>query len=217
MLAQTPNPRPSPPLPALPLSDVSLGPVVMADDPCEAAFGSAHPTGPRKYYRARYYDPKIGRFIREDPIRQQNGNLYPYVNNNPTGYIDPRGDEPISAVLGGGLLLGGTAPAWVPAAAVVITGAAMIKMSWDIGEYAADRLFPPPGLPPTTVMPPMPPVPPFPLNPPAPPPVCEAKKPGCQCVCFRPGMMGPPMGRVSSSAACSAICTSNGWSGSSCR
>jgi RHS repeat-associated protein len=40
----------------------------MADDPCEAAFSGATPTGPRKYYRARYYDPKIGRFLSEDPI-----------------------------------------------------------------------------------------------------------------------------------------------------
>ena len=68
MLAPTPNSRPSPPpLPAALLA-AELGPVVMADDPCEAAFGSATPTGPRKYYRARYYDPKIGRFLSEDPL-----------------------------------------------------------------------------------------------------------------------------------------------------
>jgi hypothetical protein len=30
-----------------------LGPAVMADDPCEAAFGSVDPPGARKYYRAR--------------------------------------------------------------------------------------------------------------------------------------------------------------------
>ncbi len=53
--------RPSPLPSALLLAEP--GPVVMADDPCEAAFAGATPTGPRKYYRARYYDPKIGRFI----------------------------------------------------------------------------------------------------------------------------------------------------------
>jgi RHS repeat-associated protein len=92
MLAQAPNSRPSP-LPALPLSDVSLGPVVMADDPCEAAFSGADPTGPRNYYRARYYDPKIGRFISEDPIGFDGGdvNLYAYVWNNPTNFVDPEG------------------------------------------------------------------------------------------------------------------------------
>jgi hypothetical protein len=33
--------------------------VVIADDPCEAAFSGEDPTGPRIYYRARYYDPKV--------------------------------------------------------------------------------------------------------------------------------------------------------------
>jgi hypothetical protein len=80
------------PLDGLPLSDVPLGPVVMADDPCEAAFGSAGPTGPRKYYRARYYDPKLGRFISEDPIGFEAGeNFYAYVANNPVLWIDPEG------------------------------------------------------------------------------------------------------------------------------
>jgi len=62
--------RRSPPLPS---SEVSLGPVVMADDPCEAAFGGADPPGARKYYRTRYYDPRIGRFASEDPIGYSGG------------------------------------------------------------------------------------------------------------------------------------------------
>jgi RHS repeat-associated protein len=81
MLAPLPN---SPPLP------------LVADDLCEAAFGGADPTGPRKYYRARYYDPRIGRFISEDPVaveardaRELNG--YAYVANAPTTYSDPMG------------------------------------------------------------------------------------------------------------------------------
>ena len=44
------------------------------------------------YYRARYYDPKIGRFISEDPIGLAGGiNLLQYVSNNPTGRVDPFG------------------------------------------------------------------------------------------------------------------------------
>jgi RHS repeat-associated protein len=44
------------------------------------------------YYRARYYDPKIGRFISEDPIGLRGGlNRYRYVNNRPTRFTDPLG------------------------------------------------------------------------------------------------------------------------------
>jgi RHS repeat-associated protein len=36
------------------------------------------------YYRARYYDPKIGRFVSQDPIGFLGGNnFYAYVENNP--------------------------------------------------------------------------------------------------------------------------------------
>lgn len=45
------------------------------------------------YYRARYYDPIIGRFISEDPSGFSDGvNLYAYVGNSPTGLVDPRGE-----------------------------------------------------------------------------------------------------------------------------
>ena len=44
------------------------------------------------YYRARYYDPKAGRFISEDPIGFAGGlNLATYVGNNPAGFVDPFG------------------------------------------------------------------------------------------------------------------------------
>ena len=44
------------------------------------------------YYRARYYDPKVGRFISEDPIGFAGGaNFYQYVRNNPVVYSDPLG------------------------------------------------------------------------------------------------------------------------------
>ncbi len=44
------------------------------------------------YYRARYYDPQVGRFIMEDPIGQAGGiNLYVYVFNGPTKFTDPSG------------------------------------------------------------------------------------------------------------------------------
>ncbi|MFH1154915.1 MAG: RHS repeat-associated core domain-containing protein [Pseudomonadota bacterium] len=48
--------------------------------------------------RARYYDPEVGRFISEDPIGFDGGdvNLYAYVLNNPVNRTDPWGLEPDS-------------------------------------------------------------------------------------------------------------------------
>jgi RHS repeat-associated protein len=45
------------------------------------------------YYRARYYDAAVGRFISEDPISFKAGdaNLSRYVTNNPTNHTDPSG------------------------------------------------------------------------------------------------------------------------------
>jgi RHS repeat-associated protein len=46
------------------------------------------------YYRARYYDAAIGRFISEDPMGFGAGdsNLYRYVGNSPTNFTDPTGN-----------------------------------------------------------------------------------------------------------------------------
>jgi RHS repeat-associated protein len=44
------------------------------------------------YYRARYYDSRIGRFLSEDALRFVTGsNFYPYTNNNPANLTDPLG------------------------------------------------------------------------------------------------------------------------------
>ena len=46
------------------------------------------------YYRARYYDPGLGRFISSDPIGLLGGiNSHSYVDNKPTKRIDPLGLE----------------------------------------------------------------------------------------------------------------------------
>ena len=48
-----------------------------------------------RYYRARYYEPGIGRFISEDPLGFSAGiNFYEYVFNAPTNLIDPSGLDP---------------------------------------------------------------------------------------------------------------------------
>ena len=44
------------------------------------------------YYRARYYSPKIGRFLQADPIGYEDAvNLYIYVRSSPLKWIDPHG------------------------------------------------------------------------------------------------------------------------------
>lgn len=45
------------------------------------------------FYRARYYNPTLQRFISEDPIGFSGGdvNLYAYTGNSPTNFVDPSG------------------------------------------------------------------------------------------------------------------------------
>jgi RHS repeat-associated protein len=66
------------------------------------------------YYRARYYDSSVGRFISEDPVGFAAGdtNLYRYVGNNSTNYTDPSGNLaflPILGILAVGALFAGAA------------------------------------------------------------------------------------------------------------
>lgn len=48
------------------------------------------------FYRARYYDPVLKRFISEDPAGLRAGlNKYRYVDNAPVNLTDPDGELPI--------------------------------------------------------------------------------------------------------------------------
>jgi len=64
------------------------------------------------FYRARYYDPKVGRFVTKDPISFAGGdvNLYAYVGNNPVTGIDPSGMMSEPLVIGWGIALAEPTP-----------------------------------------------------------------------------------------------------------
>jgi RHS repeat-associated protein len=80
------------------------------------------------YYRARYYDPQLGRFISEDPVRFGGGsvNFYAYAHDDPVDNYDPTGmktDVVVWAPVGWGessqghvsVVINGTSYSWGPA------------------------------------------------------------------------------------------------------
>jgi len=71
------------------------------------------------YYRNRWYDPSVGRFITKDPIGLRGGiNQYAYVENNPVNYRDPSGLISAEAVL----------------FAIGVAGA--LKLAYELNKYA---------------------------------------------------------------------------------
>ncbi|EKD94394.1 MAG: hypothetical protein ACD_26C00068G0001, partial [uncultured bacterium] len=55
------------------------------------------------YYNARYYNPRLGRFISRDPFLGRDGdtlsrNGYTYVKNNPLKYVDPSGEKDVCTI-----------------------------------------------------------------------------------------------------------------------
>ena len=58
---------------------------------------------------ARYYDPRLGRFLSTDPLGQGPGlNVYAYVGNDPLNNVDPLGLLTLQLGVNGGLSLFGT-------------------------------------------------------------------------------------------------------------
>lgn len=52
------------------------------------------------FYRARYYSPRLGRFVSEDPVgfAGRDVNLYRYVANDPLNHADPSGLIPLDTI-----------------------------------------------------------------------------------------------------------------------
>ena len=100
------------------------------------------------YYRARYYDPQIGRFLSQDPLHLVTAGAhgYAYASNNPLRYVDPSGLMErdwrrfwqavggVAVGAGTALLIIGTAPVSVPG---LIVGAAAVAGGTVAGGVSA--------------------------------------------------------------------------------
>jgi RHS repeat-associated protein len=92
------------------------------------------------YYRARYYDSRLGRFIGRDPIGFEGShwNLYEYTAGNSLRYTDPTGTlvKVVGACAVGDLLCPEptdvAAPIKVPAWCIAIGGALLVDVAVDI-------------------------------------------------------------------------------------
>jgi len=105
------------------------------------------------YMRARYYDPVVGRFISEDPMGFDGGdvNLYVYGSNNPVLLVDPSGEflTILGGAVGGGLaggLTGGIVGFFssLPTANSlrdVVVGAGQPELALSAGRLAGASLF----------------------------------------------------------------------------
>ncbi len=89
------------------------------------------------HYKARHYDPAMGRFLQTDPIGQEpDPNLYAYVKDDPTNQTDPTGNCPacvgalVGAALGGGLEV---------AKETLLEGKSLQQVSW--GKVGTEALI----------------------------------------------------------------------------
>ena len=102
------------------------------------------------YYRARYYDAEVGRFLSKDPLglgKIFENNLYIYSLDNPINYVDPTGHfyfkGMIASVMGfiGGVLMTGTGLSITSTGIGAPIGALLIVGGVSLGGMSVATLF----------------------------------------------------------------------------
>jgi RHS repeat-associated protein len=84
-----------------PFGDTLTSIVVLNNNSLHSTGREHDPDSGLYYYRAKYYDPTIGRFLTEDPKGFKAGvSFYAYCKNNPINANDPTGLTWRSDVLG---------------------------------------------------------------------------------------------------------------------
>ncbi|MCP3059576.1 RHS repeat-associated core domain-containing protein [Myxococcus sp. K38C18041901] len=98
------------------------------------------------YFRARYYNPKPGRFLQPEPLSQdpeaiqvyallgQGLPLYAYASNNPLTYNDPMEENPVAVAIAGAAVggpIGAAVGAAVGYCATHPGACPWIPMPWD--------------------------------------------------------------------------------------
>lgn len=126
--------------------------------------GRTTATGNLYYYRARYFDSSVGRFLSEDPKGLSSGDIdfYRYAANNPLSRVDPTGlgndffgciagcwaqySLPPTTISGANFnLVIAILSAKFPPASLYLQLAKQMKDMWDFLKCATDCLPPPPG------------------------------------------------------------------------